>query len=59
VDEFLNKNAGGGEHGNATVLELGLAQPLDIPKAGEAERIEANVARQCAIQILRTRKEGD
>mmetsp|Transcript_30667 Transcript_30667/g.64179 ORF Transcript_30667/g.64179 Transcript_30667/m.64179 type:complete len:238 (-) Transcript_30667:183-896(-) len=59
VNELLNQDTGSGEHANASVLELRLAHPLDVPIVREAKRIEANIARQCAIQLLRARKEGD
>ena len=48
-----------GKHSNATVLQLSLAKDAEIENLGEAERIEASVTRERAIEISRLLKEGN
>ncbi len=57
VGLLLNDEAEGGKHGNAAVLQLGLAQPLDVEIVGEAKRVKANIAGQGSIQPGRAGEE--
>jgi hypothetical protein len=49
VDELLNEAAKGGKHGNTSVLELSLAEPLDVVLGGEAKGIEAHIANHGSV----------
>jgi len=44
VVEVLGDGAGSGKHGNAAVLDLGLAEELDVAEGGEAKGIKAHIA---------------
>jgi len=57
--DVLEHGAGGGEHGDAAVLELSLAEELDVGDRGEAEGVEANVTNHGAIEGLGLLEEGD
>jgi hypothetical protein len=50
LDLLLDKEAEGTEHADAAVLELGLAEPLEVKVVGEAEGVEANVAGHGAVK---------
>jgi hypothetical protein len=54
-------DARGGQHGHPTVLELGLAQPVqinaEVVDLGQAQRVEAHVAGHAPIEILRLLEE--
>jgi hypothetical protein len=47
---LLRDHAGEGEHAHASVLELSLAQPLDVKVVGEANGVEAHIAGQGAVE---------
>ena len=57
LDLLLDDEAEGGKHRNASVLQLSLAQPLDIEIVREAERVKANIASQGTIQPGRAGEE--
>ena len=46
------------EHRDAAVLDLGLAHPLDVHDLGEADRVEARLLADVALEALRRREEG-
>mmetsp|Transcript_25317 Transcript_25317/g.60851 ORF Transcript_25317/g.60851 Transcript_25317/m.60851 type:complete len:228 (-) Transcript_25317:44-727(-) len=52
-----------GEHGDAAVLELGLAEPVevyaDVVDVGQAEGVEANVSGHGAVEERRPVQEGE
>lgn len=41
VDKLTSDETGRGEHGNASVLDFGLLEPLDVEGVGEAEGVES------------------
>eukprot|EP00961_Rhodomonas_salina_P063730 856990-Rhodomonas_salina.2 len=51
-DSHLDDHAGGGKHGDAAVLDLSLARPAEVEPVAEAERVEADVTDEGAIQVL-------
>eukprot|EP00961_Rhodomonas_salina_P134297 1806308-Rhodomonas_salina.2 len=51
-DSHLHDHAGGGKHGNAAVLDLGLASPAEVKPVAEAERVKADVANEGSVEIL-------
>jgi len=55
---LLGNHAGPCEHAHATVLELGLTEPLDIKVVGEANGIEANIAGKGAVERGGALEEG-
>ena len=57
--DVLEHGAGGGEHGNAAVLELSLAEEADVGDAGEAKGVEANVTDHARAERLVALEEGD
>ena len=59
ADELLHDSAEGGKHGNAAVLELRLAQPVQRVLSREAEGVEANIANHGAVEGSRAGKEGN
>ena len=56
-DKFTRQETDGGEHGNAAVLDLGLAKPIDVEHLGEAKRIEAHIT-DVPVESLGLRQEG-
>mmetsp|Transcript_8933 Transcript_8933/g.33693 ORF Transcript_8933/g.33693 Transcript_8933/m.33693 type:complete len:219 (+) Transcript_8933:172-828(+) len=56
---FLCEDAGGGEHANAAVLKLRLAQLREVVAVGEAEGVEADVSRELSVEVRRLVGEGD
>ena len=58
LHELLDNAAEGGEHGNAAVLELSLAEPVKRVLGGEAKGVEANVANHGAVEGSRAGEEG-
>ncbi len=57
VGLLLNNEAEGTEHGNTAMLQLSLAEPLQVEIVGEAERVKSNVAGKGSIQPGRAGKE--
>ncbi len=58
----LGKNAAeSGKHGDASILDLALPQPLQVIIITEAERVKAKISRDRAVarQVLRPLQEGD
>ena len=49
-EDVLGHGTGSGKHGNAAVLELRLAEELDVRDLRAAERVEADVADHGAVQ---------
>jgi hypothetical protein len=49
--ELLHNQAESGKHGNAAVLELSLAENLDIKNIRETEGIEADIAGQGSVEV--------
>jgi len=56
-DKFTRQETDGGEHGNAAVLDLGLAEPFDVEHLGEAKRIETHIT-DVSVESLGLRQEG-
>ena len=56
--DLLDDAAGPREHAHAAVLELSLAEPLEVNEVREAKRVETNIAGHRAVEVLRLRKEG-
>ena len=48
---LLDGPAEDGKHGNAAVLELSLAENLDVEHLGETEGVESNVTRKGAVEV--------
>lgn len=44
VDELGGHESGGGEHGDASVLEFGFDEPLGVEVVGESEGVEADAS---------------
>ena len=59
LELLLDQETERSEHANASVLELGLAEPLEVEVVGEAERVEANVASHGSVKSRRAGEEGD
>lgn len=53
----LDEAASGGQHADAAVLKLGLAEPLDVDDRGDPERVKADVTSHGAVQSLGLREE--
>lgn len=56
---LVGEHTSDSEHANAGMLDLGLLKELDVEKVGEAERVEAGVARHGLVEFLRLGQEGD
>lgn len=52
VHELLHDDPEEGKHTDATVLDLGLLQPLDVHELAQAQRVEAGVTRHVLAQVL-------
>mmetsp|Transcript_20153 Transcript_20153/g.67378 ORF Transcript_20153/g.67378 Transcript_20153/m.67378 type:complete len:212 (+) Transcript_20153:173-808(+) len=50
AEEILRDASSNGEHSNTAVLELSLAQPLDVEPSGDGERVKANVSSPGSIE---------
>ena len=59
VDKLLDEATEGGKHAHASVLELGLTEPLDVILLGEAEGVEANVTDHGAVEGGGAGEEGN
>ena len=59
VNKLLHNVSQGGEHANTAVLELRLAEPLDVILGGEAKRVKSNISDHLAIQRSGAGEEGD
>mmetsp|Transcript_41231 Transcript_41231/g.95667 ORF Transcript_41231/g.95667 Transcript_41231/m.95667 type:complete len:203 (+) Transcript_41231:135-743(+) len=59
VDDLLHQAAEGREHADAAVLELGLAEPLDVVLLSEPKGIEADIADHRAVEGSGAGEEGD
>ena len=57
VDTLLHPEPEAAEHADAAVLQLSLAEPLDVEIVGEPEGVETNVTRHGAVQRGRAREE--
>eukprot|EP00961_Rhodomonas_salina_P004375 59983-Rhodomonas_salina.1 len=57
LDLLLGDEAQAAEHADAAVLQLSLAQPLQVEVVGEAERVEANVTSHGTVKRGRARQE--
>ena len=57
-DVLLLPEAEAGEHGGAGVLDLGLAEPLDVKVFGKAKGVEADIT-NVSLEVLGLGEEGD
>mmetsp|Transcript_10244 Transcript_10244/g.15265 ORF Transcript_10244/g.15265 Transcript_10244/m.15265 type:complete len:202 (+) Transcript_10244:299-904(+) len=55
---LLHNETNGGEHGSASVLDLGFTEPLHVEIFGEAQRVKADITNP-ALGSLRGFDEGD
>ena len=55
----LDDHSGGGEHGNAAVLDLSLASPAEVEEVGEAKGVESNIANESAVEVAGAAEAGD
>ena len=58
LEDVLGDRASSSEHGNTAVLDLSLAEELDVAEGRDAERVEAHVADHGAVELLRLVQEG-
>jgi len=56
---LLDEEAEDGKHGEAAVLELGLAEHAEVEHVREAKGVEANVAGVLAVEVDGALEEGD
>eukprot|EP00636_Phaeomonas_parva_P001585 CAMPEP_0118888088 /NCGR_PEP_ID=MMETSP1163-20130328/25544_1 /TAXON_ID=124430 /ORGANISM="Phaeomonas parva, Strain CCMP2877" /LENGTH=306 /DNA_ID=CAMNT_0006826651 /DNA_START=71 /DNA_END=992 /DNA_ORIENTATION=- len=56
---LLGEDAGRGEHAHAAVLKLGLTEVGKVAGVREAERVEADVTGELAVEVFRLVREGD
>jgi hypothetical protein len=59
LGELREDHAKGGKHADAAVLDLGLAEPLEVIVVGEAKGVKARVAGEGAVELGGALKEGD
>jgi len=56
AEDFHPKDAGASKHGDAAVLKLSFAEPVQVNAhvvdVGQAQRIEAYVTRHRAVQLM-------
>eukprot|EP00324_Dicrateria_rotunda_P006287 CAMPEP_0206158256 /NCGR_PEP_ID=MMETSP1474-20131121/4663_1 /ASSEMBLY_ACC=CAM_ASM_001110 /TAXON_ID=97495 /ORGANISM="Imantonia sp., Strain RCC918" /LENGTH=232 /DNA_ID=CAMNT_0053558221 /DNA_START=328 /DNA_END=1026 /DNA_ORIENTATION=+ len=57
LEELLENDPRRREHADAAVLELGLAQPLDVEEVGEVQWVEAGLSARQAARLARGRSQ--
>lgn len=53
MDKFLNDDSDECEHGNTTVLDLRLLQPLDVKELGKCQWVKTSVSSHVLGKVLR------